>query len=90
MTVTELRKALQGPTGSWGLPTRKQRIAMILFFAEHLVNIEKALVSNGHKPKRPATAWQKFFAAGMKAGKAPALIGEEWRARKAGRVRRSE
>lgn len=92
-TVAELRAAIPRKSGSWGAATSIERRVVMLFFAERLVNIEKALVALAQKPepngrkkngykKRPKTEWQKFFAAGMKAGKAPALIGQEWREKK--------
>lgn len=49
----------------------------IMFIAEKLDALTRAA------PKREPTAWQRFFAAGMKAGKTPAEIGAEWRARRA-------
>jgi hypothetical protein len=60
----------------------------ILFVAERLVSIE-ALLAKGQAPKKRApSAWQRFFAAGMKAGKTPAEIGREWRSRKSAGTRR--
>lgn len=64
----------------------------ILFLSERLTRIEALLeqqikiarrVEAKAKPKRPKTAWQDFFAAGMKAGKSPAEVGAEWRERQA-------
>lgn len=55
----------------------------LLFIAERLDEIAVLLKAEAksRRPKRPRTKWQDFFAAGMKAGKSPAVIGEEWRAR---------
>jgi len=38
--------------------------------------------TNGRKKKRPPSEWNRFFAKGMKGGKAPKTIAAEWRARK--------
>jgi len=48
----------------------------IMFIAEQLDALTR------EKPRRKPSEWQKFFARGMKAGKTPAEIGAEWRARK--------
>jgi len=62
----------------------------ILFLSERLSRIESLLeeqlklarqAETKAKAKRPLTEWQRFFAAGMKAGKTPAEIGAEWRGR---------
>lgn len=61
----------------------------ILFLAERLVSIEALLSKSAtdkylrqSRKKRPPSEWQKFFAAGMKAGKTATEIGAEWRAKK--------
>ena len=58
----------------------------ILFLSERLSRIESLLEEQlklarqaKTKVKRRPTEWQRFFAAGMKAGKTPAAIGAEWR-----------
>ena len=59
-----------------------------LFNSERMARIESLMEQQlkvaqhaNAKPKRRPSAWQKFFAAGMKAGKTPAEIGAEWRER---------
>lgn len=48
----------------------------IMFIAERLDELTRL------KPqRRQPSEWQRFFARGMKAGKTPAEIGAEWRAR---------
>lgn len=54
----------------------------ILFLAERLVSIEALVIKGTAKKKRPPSEWQKFFAAGIKAGKTATEIGAEWRAKK--------
>jgi hypothetical protein len=77
----ELRKAAKG---QWGTASREERIVFAVFLAERLLNIERALAkTDGKRPARPKTAWQQFFAEGMKAGKSPQQIATEWRTRKA-------
>lgn len=60
----------------------------VFFLSEQLSRIERLLGQQlklaqrvETKVKRPPTEWQRFFAAGMKAGQTPAQIGEAWRAR---------
>ena len=64
----------------------------ILFLSERLSRIESLLeeqlklarqAETKAKAKRPLTEWQRFFGAGMKAGKTPAEIGAEWRGKRA-------
>lgn len=61
----------------------------ILFVSERLARIEvlleqqvKLAQQSQARPKRRPTEWQRFFAAGMKAGRTPAEIGAAWRATK--------
>jgi hypothetical protein len=53
----------------------------ILYIAETLDAIQATLAKGAAKPKRKPSEWQRFFSAGMKAGKTPAQIGEDWRER---------
>lgn len=46
-----------------------------------LVRIEQALTKDRKRGPQKLSAWQKFFAAGMKAGKTPKQVGQEWRVR---------
>jgi hypothetical protein len=57
----------------------------ILFIAERLENIEALLGKGATKKKRQPSEWQRFFAAGMRAGKTAAQIGEEWLGRESAR-----
>ena len=43
---------------------------------------EKILVLLQKREPRPLTAWQRFFGAGIKAGKTPQQVGAEWRSRR--------
>lgn len=55
---------------------------MVLFIATRINDLVCSL--DGGKPKKkksPPTAWQKFFAQGMRAGKPPRVIAQEWKAR---------
>jgi hypothetical protein len=79
-TVAELRAELkQVRTGVSGDTIFSAKA--VLFIAERLVNIERALVKRNGKRKKPS-AWNLFFADRMKAGKSPAEIGAEWRERR--------
>jgi DNA-binding NarL/FixJ family response regulator len=52
------------------------------FMAQALMFLcERAVVQKQPKEKRKPTAWQTFFAKGMREGKSPAQIAEEWRVR---------
>lgn len=68
---------------------RKHEQMMILgsFIAEQLVEINQAVTNRRVRSKssRPSE-WNRFFAAGMKAGKSPTEIGREWQERKVKRV----
>jgi hypothetical protein len=52
------------------------------FVAQALMFIAERLdaVTRGKATRKPSE-WQRFFGRGIKAGKTPAQIGEEWRAR---------
>jgi hypothetical protein len=85
------REALAVSRGSWKVGQRRFETVAVALLAERLLAIEEALskppptaAQNGRRKKRPPTPWQKFFAAGMKAGKSPAEIGQEWQAKKGG------
>ena len=68
---------------------RKHDQTMLLgkFIAEQLIEINQALTNRTVRSKssRPSE-WNRFFAAGMKAGKSPTEIGREWQERKVKRV----
>lgn len=52
------------------------------FMAQALMFLaERSVATTPERKKRPPTEWQKFFAKGMRAGKSPAQIAEEWRKR---------
>lgn len=85
-TLPQLEEALKRVPSGYD---RKHEQTMLLgaFIADQLVEIRDALhaqapLSARPKHRRVQTDWQRFFAAGMKAGKSPALIGAEWSERK--------
>lgn len=53
------------------------------FMAQALMFLAERTVSQTPKREHKPTAWQKFFAKGMRDGKSPAQIAEEWTRRKA-------
>lgn len=67
--------------GAWPIDRELFHSAALMYIAERLTGIEAALSTKKGRSRKPS-AWNRFFAAGMKAGKAPALIGEEWRQRR--------
>lgn len=70
-TIQELRKQFRGVNSGCAGDT--------IFGAKALMFLcELAVNKNGHK-KRKASAWQRFFSRGMKAGKSPKQIAKEWR-----------
>lgn len=76
-----LDKRVRG--GYFEMGDRRFQVRTTRLIVERLIGIENALLARPTqvRKKRPPTAWQEFFAAGMKAGKTPAEIGAEWRAR---------
>ena len=86
-TIAQLEEALKSaPSRGYG---REHAQTMLLgeFIAEQLIEINQALTNRSVRSRssRPSD-WNRFFAAGMKAGKSPTQIGAEWQARKVKRV----
>lgn len=93
-TSGQFEDILRGTRSGWSGGDREFSIRVAVAVLDRLIKIEDGLdllsatlgkvakQTNGHKPKRKPTAWQEFFAAGMKAGKTPAQIGNEWRAKR--------
>ena len=86
VTLRELRAEGVAVAGCWSEDGFFRSKAQ-LFMAERLDSIEDLLRTlieavTARKPHRKPSAWQRFFAAGMKAGKTPKQIGAEWRERK--------
>lgn len=73
-SIEELREAFHGITSIVSGDTR--------FMAQALLFLAERAVSQPSRPKRKPSAWQRFFANGMKQGKSPAQIATEWRQRK--------
>jgi len=44
--------------------------------------IEELVVALRRRPRHQQSAWQRFFGAGIKAGKTPQQVGAEWRSRR--------
>jgi hypothetical protein len=61
-----------------GIHTRERMEALIMLLA----CAEKILALLSKREPRPLTAWQRFFGAGIKAGKTPQQVGAEWRSRR--------
>ena len=85
-TIPQLEQALRRVPPGYD---RKHDQLMLLgsFIAERLVEIEQSLTNRTVRRRntRPSD-WNRFFAAGMRAGKSPALIGAEWQEQKVKRV----
>ena len=62
----------------FGGHSRERMEALIMLLA----CAEKILVLLQKREPRPLTAWQRFFGAGIKAGKTPQQVGAEWRSRR--------
>lgn len=73
-TIDELRAAFDQIKSIVAGDTRFTAQAL-MFLAE------RSVVATPEREKRPPTEWQKFFAKGMRAGKSPTQIAEEWRKR---------
>jgi hypothetical protein len=58
--------------------SRERMEALIMLLA----CAEKILVLLQKREPRPLSAWQRFFGAGIKAGKTPQQVGAEWRNQK--------
>ena len=54
----------------------------VIFIAQAMMYLCEQAAQRRNKPRRPQTPWQRYFGAGIKAGKAPQQIGAEWRARR--------
>jgi hypothetical protein len=85
--IAELRKMYAKVKSGWSADTRfmaqaamfnSERIERIATLMEKQLQVAQKAAA---KPKRKPSEWQKFFAAGMKAGKTPTEIGEMWRNR---------
>lgn len=76
-STADMKRELKTWSPSWGnqIGTRG-----VIYACELL---EQILAAVRKPPKRQQSAWNKFFAAGMKAGKAPAEISKDWAAHKA-------
>lgn len=74
-SISDMKLELKTWSPSWGnqIGTRG-----IIYACELLEQILESL----KKPRRKVSAWNKFFAAGVKAGKTPAQISKEWRERR--------
>jgi hypothetical protein len=84
-TVRQLEEAIRRTPHSFD---RKHDQMMLLgsFIAEKLVEIEAALAGRKIRRGTQPSEWNRFFAEGMKAGKSPTQIGEEWQAQKVKKV----
>lgn len=83
--IKELRVVLHSVRTVWAGDTRFAATAL-MFVAKKLAAIETLLAAQVAAPrkKRRPSKWQRFYGDGMKAGKAPKQIADEWRARKGG------
>jgi hypothetical protein len=72
-TIDELRRAFDEIKSVVAGDTR--------FMAQALMFLAERSVVSIPRVQRKPTEWQRFFAKGMKAGKSPAQIAEEWRTR---------
>lgn len=85
-TIPQLEEALR--RAPYGYDRRHDLLLLLgSFIAERLVEIEHALTDRKVRSRstRPSE-WNRFFAAGMKAGKSPQQIGQEWQTQKVKRV----
>lgn len=73
-TIDELRLAFDGIKSVVAGDTRFMAQAL-MFIAEQTAKPERT--------QRKPSAWNQFFAKGMKAGKSPAQIASEWKSRQA-------
>jgi hypothetical protein len=51
------------------------------FMAQALMFLAEQTARQSQRPERKPSAWNQFFAKGMRTGKSPGEIGKEWRER---------